>query len=180
MPAVVPSFLDIESTSLSADMGMLVCSVIRTRGKDSLFFVDSPRNERRVLDRLCAEIRKCDTLVTFNGRSFDLPFIVSRRLVLGARDLGLSTARHVDLFDHCRQILRFDKFSLDHIARVLGIEVDASLTGREIPHLYNTYLANRSRQAKQQIMDHCVSDVRTLEKVYLRLEPLLTGEGVGP
>jgi len=180
MPAVVPSFLDIESTSLSADMGMLVCSVIRTRGKDSLFFVDSPRNERRVLDRLCAEIRKCDTLVTFNGRSFDLPFIISRRLVLGARDLSVAPACHVDLFDHCRQMLRFDKLSLDHIARVLGIEVNAALTGREIPHLYLTYLTSRGREARQQIIDHCVSDVCTLEKLYLRLEPLLAREGFGP
>lgn len=174
------SFLDIETTSLAADMGMLVCSVIRRRGKDSLFFVDSPKSERRVLDRLSAEICKCDTLVTFNGRSFDLPFIISRRLVLGAKDLGLAPACHVDLFDHCRQMLRFDKLSLDHIARVLGVEVDATLTGREIPHLYTTYLASRNRQARQQIIDHCVSDVRTLEKLYLRLEPLLAREGFNP
>jgi len=180
MPAVAHSFLDIETTSLCADTGMLVCSVIRRQGKDLLFFVDSPRNERRVLDRLCAGISKCDTLVTFNGRSFDLPFIISRRLVLGAKDPGLAPVRHLDLFDHCRQMLRFDKLSLDHIARVLGIEVDATLTGREIPHLYNTYLASRSRHARQQIIDHCISDVRTLENVYLRFEPLLAGEGVGP
>jgi len=171
------SFLDIETTSLSADTGMLVCSVIRRRGKDSVFFVPSPGSEGRVLDRLCAEINRCDVLVTFNGRSFDLPFILSRRLILGAKDLGLAPGCHVDIFEHCRQMLRFDKLSLDHIASVLGIEVNAALTGREIPHLYNTYLANHSRQTKQRIIDHCVSDVRTLEKVYRRLQPLIAKEG---
>lgn len=174
---MVTAFLDIETTSLYADTGMLVCAVLRSEGKDTLFFVESPKKEKDVLERLLKQTRKCDTLITFNGRSFDLPFLVSRGIVLGIQDVTLNPPCHIDLFEHCRKNLRFDKLSLDHIARVLGVEVETGLTGREVPHLYLTYLAKQDKELRDRIIEHCISDVNMLEKISLRLGPPLTQEG---
>jgi uncharacterized protein YprB with RNaseH-like and TPR domain len=174
--AVKATLLDIETTSLYADTGMLVCGVLRRDGKDKVLFVESPRREPKVLSRLLGELRKCDHLVTFNGRSFDLPFILSRALVIGIENPTLDLPRHVDLYDECKRVLRFDRHGLDHIARLLGIEVNASLTGQEVPHLYMTYLATKDPEVREQIIGHCVSDIDTMEGVSKSLAPLLPKE----
>jgi uncharacterized protein YprB with RNaseH-like and TPR domain len=177
---VSPAILDIESTSLHADTGMLVCAVIREKGKDSIFFVESPRREKTALQRLLKKIRRCDSLVTFNGRSFDIPFLVSRGLVLGVPDIGIPAVPHVDIYELCRRSLRFDGLSLDHVARMLGIDFKTEATGREVPHLYLTYLASRSKKAKDRIIGHCVSDVDVLEQVSSKLEAIYKQEEFKP
>ncbi len=174
---MIPSFLDIESTSLFADTGMLVCAVLRREDTDMVFFVDSPRREKPVLKRLSEEISRREALITFNGRSFDLPFLASRMLVLGLDDAVLEVECHVDVFEGCKHVLRFDKLSLNHIARVLGVEVLAGLDGRDVPRLYLSYLSHRQRELKDQIIQHCLSDALMLEKVYRRLEPLISRGG---
>ncbi len=174
----MPAFLDIESTSLHADMGMLVCAVLRQNGRDRVYFVDRPRLERSVLERLLRKIGGVECLVTFNGRSFDLPFLASRALILGIQDIPAITCRQVDLFESLKKVLRFDKLSLDHVARVLGIEFDSSLTGREVPHMYLTYLSERKKEMRERVIRHCVSDVDLMEKVYLKLDALMNLEGL--
>ena len=174
---MAPALLDIETTSLHADMGMLVCAVVRREGKDKKFFVESPKMEGKVLTRVLDELRKCDCLVTFNGRSFDVPFLLSRALVLGIEDVTLNLPRHTDLYEECKRVLRFDRHGLDHIARLLGVDVNAPVTGREVPHLYMTYLATKDGKIKERIIKHCVSDVDTMEKVAERLGSMITLEG---
>jgi uncharacterized protein YprB with RNaseH-like and TPR domain len=174
---VVKTFLDIESTSLHADMGMLVCAVMRKDGKDRVFFVASPKRERRTLEGLLKEIGRCDRLVTFNGRSFDLPFLMSRALVLGITDFDPIACVHVDLYEECKRLLRFDRLSLDHIARTLGLRCEGALSGREVPNAYLTYLATGDRGLRDLIVAHCVSDVDTMERLAKRLQPLLASEG---
>ena len=174
---MTPALLDIETTSLTADMGMLVCAVVRREGKDKKFFVESPRRERKVLIRLLDELRKCDGLVTFNGRSFDVPFLLSRALVIGIEDVTLDLPRHMDLYEECKRVLRFDRHGLDHVARVLGVDVDAHVTGREVPHLYMTYLATKDPKIRDRIIGHCVSDIETMEKVVERLRSMISLEG---
>jgi uncharacterized protein YprB with RNaseH-like and TPR domain len=169
---VPPALLDIETTSLYADTGMLVCAVLRKDGKDRKFFVESPRRERKILIRLLDELRKCEALVTFNGRSFDIPFLLSRALVVGVENPTLSLPRHIDLYDECKRVLRFDRHGLDHIARLLGVDVNARVTGREVPHMYMTYLATKDAKIRDQIIQHCTADIDTMEGVAKRLEAI--------
>jgi uncharacterized protein YprB with RNaseH-like and TPR domain len=171
---MVLALLDIETTSLYADMGMLVCAVLRRDGTDEKFFVESPRAERKVLTGLLGELRKCEGVVTFNGRSFDLPFMLSRALVVGIEDPTIDLQVHIDLYEECKRVLRFDRHSLDHIARLLGVDVNAKLSGQEVPHLYMTYLATRDKKARDRIIEHCVCDIDTMEKVEKRLRTLIS------
>ncbi|MBU7004563.1 MAG: ribonuclease H-like domain-containing protein [Theionarchaea archaeon] len=170
------TLLDIETTSLYADTGMLVCAVLRRDGKDKVFFVESPRRESKVLRRILEELRKSDCIITFNGRSFDLPFLFSRALVIGIENPKLDLPRHVDLYDECKRVLRFDRHGLDHIARLLGVEVNARLTGQEVPHLYMSYLAGKEPGVRDEIIGHCISDIETMEGVSRRLEAIIALE----
>lgn len=156
---------------------MLVCAVLRTGRKDQVFFVDSPRREKQILGTLLKAVRKCETIVTFNGRSFDIPFLTSRALVLNLPNPNLLPLRQIDLFERCKTLLRFDRLNLDHLARVLGIDVSSGISGREVPHLYMTYLATRDKNLRDRIIAHCTSDVDALEKIEARLEPLALKEG---
>jgi hypothetical protein len=141
--------------------------------------VDSPKREGKVLGRLMRDVRKLDMIVTYNGKSFDLPFLVSRGLILGVPDLDLDVLHHLDIYEQCRRVLRFDKLGLDHVARVLGIEVESGYTGREVPHLYLAYLSERRKEIKNEIINHCLSDISMLERVYKKIRPLLLLDGAG-
>ncbi len=169
--------MDIESTSLHADMGMLVCAVMRRKGKDRVFFVASPKRERKTLEGLLRAIGRCDRLVTFNGKSFDLPFLISRALVLGITDFDPIACIHVDLYEECKRLLRFDKLSLDHIVRTFGVRCEGALSGREVPNAYLSYLATGDGRLKDLIVEHCISDVDAMERLTERLQPLLASEG---
>ena len=172
-----PWYLDIETTSLYADTGMLVCAVLREGDRDSSFFVDSPKRERGCLSRLLNRLGRCNELVTFNGKSFDVPFIVSRALVLGIDNPWVEVGLHIDLYEECKRILRFDSNNLDHIARTLGIEVKSDMRGNDVPRLYIEYLSTRERSIKERLIAHCVQDVDTLQRLFSKLQPIIFREG---
>ncbi|OIP60237.1 MAG: 3'-5' exonuclease [Candidatus Moranbacteria bacterium CG_4_10_14_3_um_filter_45_9] len=67
-------------------------------------------NEKEMLQKLWDIAEKYDTFVTFNGRQFDVPFLMVRSAVHGIRpsknllanrylNVQPSNARHIDLFD---------------------------------------------------------------------------------
>lgn len=73
-------------------------------------FVFKPRTEKEMLESFWQGAREYDTFVSFNGRSFDVPFMMIRSAVhrikpsinlMSNRYLRLQTirARHIDLFD---------------------------------------------------------------------------------
>ncbi len=73
-------------------------------------FVFKPRTEKEMLESFWQGVRRYDTFISFNGRSFDVPFMMIRSAVhrikpsinlMSNRYLRLQTikARHIDLFD---------------------------------------------------------------------------------
>lgn len=169
-------YLDIETTSLFADTGMLVCAVVRRNGENREFFVECPEAEKRTLGDLLTMLSECDELVTFNGKSFDLPFILSRALVLGIEGPGLPPQFHLDLYEEFKRRFRFVKLSLGHLSHILGYDSEVATTGVDVPNLYLRYLADRDAELKQEILRHCNSDVDLLQQIHHRLKPLFERE----
>lgn len=95
-------------------------------------YVLKPRSEKEMLEDFWEGAREYETFVTFNGRGFDVPFILMRSVVHGVkptRDLmdgrylyQQRNARHIDLMDQLSFYgAVFKKPSLHLYCRAFGI-----------------------------------------------------------
>jgi len=72
--------LDIETSSLDADSGMVVAvGCAEGRNEPETMFVKSYEDEETVMSKVFGKI-KGRRIVTFNGTRFDIPFLIARAL----------------------------------------------------------------------------------------------------
>ncbi|MEO7092225.1 MAG: ribonuclease H-like domain-containing protein, partial [Polyangiales bacterium] len=128
--------------------------------------------ERALLTELSAFIgTERPVLVTFNGRSFDLPVIALRALCHGVpigwyyRDAGTrsrySEQGHLDLCDWLADHGATRSSSLDAIARLAGLPGKIGVDGSQVEGLY------RAGQLAA-IESYCLADVAQTALVFLR------------
>ena len=100
-------FLDTETTGLSGGTGthVFLVGIGRFNG-DALhvrqFFMRHPGDERGLLAALAADLGDIGALVTYNGRSFDVPLLETRYRMHG--QAFASPEQHIDLLSRSRAI----------------------------------------------------------------------------
>jgi 3'-5' exonuclease len=126
--------------------------------------------------KLLEERRPC--LVTFNGRSFDLPVIATRCLRYGiplsyyyrSRDVRyrFSADGHLDLMDYVADFGAAKPSRLDVIAKLCGMPGKVGVDGKDVgPMVHAGRLA--------EVRNYCLCDVAQTAGVFLRIQ-LLRGE----
>jgi predicted PolB exonuclease-like 3'-5' exonuclease len=126
--------------------------------------------------RLLEERRPC--LVTFNGRTFDLPVIATRCLRHGitlrhyyrSREVRyrFSPDGHLDLMDYVADFGAAKPSRLDVIAKLCGMPGKVGIDGKDVGPLVH---AGRL----QEVRNYCLCDVAQTAAVFLRVQ-LLRGE----
>lgn len=127
-----------------------------------------PCDERTALERVWEVIPRYPRLVTFNGRGFDLPFLMLRSSLQGlkpSRNLlgnryGL---QHVDLLDQLTFHGLSRKFSLDFWCKAYGIASPkaAGVEGADVGRLY--------REGRlHDIARYCLGDTVATANLYAR------------
>jgi 3'-5' exonuclease len=121
-------------------------------------------------------------LVTYNGRSFDLPVIALRCLRHGVtmkffyqdRDYRyrFSDSGHIDLYDFLSEHGAAKVGSLDAIARVMGLPGKVGVDGSQVEGLFNA-------GQLQLIKHYCLSDVAQTAFLFLRYRLLQGALDVG-
>jgi len=166
--------LDIETTSLHADAGQIVCIGIADyfNGREKIIFVESPGDERRSLREFIKFFQRVHIYFTWGGAGFDVPFIVSRCVRLGIDPSALLEARHIDLMVIARDHLRLSSNSLQSVSRYLMVRLAEEYVGVDVPRLYSEYLAGR-RGRRSIIINHCRNDLRRILLVARALRPLV-------
>lgn len=164
-------FLDTETTGLSGGSGTHVFLVgIGRFSGDALhvrqFFMRHPGDERALLSALAAGLRDIGALVTYNGRSFDVPLLETRYRMHGQS--FVAPEQHIDLLPPARAIWkhRLPSCSLGTIERmVLGIERELDAPGWMIPQLYFDYLRSRRIEMLEPVFEHNRIDIVTLARL---------------
>lgn len=113
-------------------------------------FSFKPASEKEMLESFWAGAKQYDTFVTFNGRSFDIPFIMVRSAVHGVRPTKnlmsnryLSMQRggyHVDLYDQLSFYGAVRRPGSLHLwTRAFGIKSpkEDGITGYDVARLYH-------------------------------------------
>ena len=172
--------MDIESSNLDADFGMVLTAVIKPFGAAPIVlrhdkqksygppgFLDKElvRDIRDVLQEIADD---AGILVTYNGKRFDLRFLNTR--LIANRLKPIRYGMHVDLFQEVRRHLRMGRYSLEAVQRLL--ELDTSKT-KILPQYWIPALRG-DKKAMDYVVDHCIKDVMVVEEVFPILRPFIS------
>jgi len=126
-------------------------------------------NEKEILANFWKAIKEYDQFITFNGRSFDCPFLHLRSGILEVKPTKnlmpyrYSTDVHIDLLDQLTFLGAVRKFSLDFYCKSFGIKSPKSegINGLDVPDLYK---AGKSLE----IAKYCYGDLVATKELYER------------
>jgi len=166
-------FLDIETSSLYADIGSLIVAGFLTDKEEKFFFVESPRGEKKVLEEILDYLEKIkeEKIYIWNA-SFDIPFLISRCLKHNLQTKIFTQLKVIDLLKFSREVLRFSSNRLDDVSNFFGIEKNFKVTGRVIQKLYEEFLSGNTKM-KEEIINHCRDDLISLSKIYEKVKDLV-------
>lgn len=161
-------FLDTETTGLAGGSGTIPFLVGMAYFEDDelvveQLFVHAPEAEAALLARVAERLAAASAVVTFNGKSFDLPLLRSR-LVL-ARVAPPEAPPHLDLLHVARRIYgaRVDRCTLTSLERdVLRFERVDDVAGEEIPERYRRFLREGDRAGVLPVVRHNLWDLVAL------------------
>jgi uncharacterized protein YprB with RNaseH-like and TPR domain len=165
--------LDIETTSLGADAGVLVgAGLMSVVGPGEYLEARRTSEEKSLLSKLVKRLESYDVLVTWNGRSFDIPFLTTRLMKHGLDPRPFLRKPHIDLADVVKSRLRLTFTYLDHVCDFFQIDRKKGPMGLDVPHLYVRALEG-DRKALLSIREHCLDDLQATRHVFLKLKPLV-------
>ena len=134
--------------------------------------------EKQILEKFWDWFDADSRFITFNGRSFDGPFLMIRSAINGVMPKRDLVGYRYQMHPNCdlREVLNFhgttnsrqSKFNLDLACKAFGVETSKSdeMDGRSVE---TAYYAGRHRE----IADYCLEDVRATLELYEKIAPTL-------
>ena len=162
-------YVDTETTGLMGGAGTVAFLIGVGYFADGVFrldqcFMRDYDDEEPMLDYLNDLFKKAETLVSYNGKSFDLP-LMRTRFITNRIPFRLDSAMHFDLVHAARRFWkkRLGNCSLGNVERaILGIERDGDVAGAEIPQLWLDYLHTRDARKLKPVFYHHKMDILSL------------------
>ena len=166
--------LDIETTNLAPDFGIVLCAVIKPFGGEAkVYRIDSKkrwtRDDTKLVGDIITELNKYVIIVAHNGTRFDRRFLNGRALRHGLPLLN-PKGKIIDPLSLAWKHLNLKMNSLEKLSWFLGCEHEKT------PTLPDTWLAaaiDHDPEALQLIVDHCIADVLLLEEVLEKMQALV-------
>lgn len=137
------------------------------------YFMRHPGEERAQLHLVEEAIGGASGIVSFNGRSFDMP-LIHNRFILASMPPPLIGAPHLDLLHPARRLwkMRWGSCSLGNLERnVLGLErTTEDVPSYLIPDIYRTYyLTGVATEMLARVFYHNLQDVVSMALLGARM-----------
>lgn len=176
------AFLDTETTGLAGGTGTLAFLVGMGHFLDGHFrlrqyFLSDLGQERAMLRALADYLDGFEAIVTFNGKTFDLP-LLETRLLLSRMRPALTALPHLDLVHPSRRLYRnrLESCRLQELERsLLGLTRVEDVPGWEVPALYFRYMRTRRFRPLLAVFEHNALDVLSLVTLTAHLARLFGG-----
>lgn len=174
-------FFDIETTGLSPERDyifMLCYAIIKEK---NIFLTqimcecaeDEPELLKTFSDNICDD----NIFITYNGNSFDIPFIMKRCEKYG---INISFNEKIDIY---REITRYksvfllENYKQKTIEKFLKIPRKDTLSGKEMTRLYKKYISEKDNKDESLLLQHNYEDVFNLIKLLDIKKYLMVFEG---
>jgi|GEM_PF-2963408 len=183
VPATDLLFFDLESTGLGSSeqtYPFLIgyAAATKTGIETTACFATTPAGEDEILSQFITAAHG-RTLVSFNGKSFDLPLIMRRAEKYGLKN-NLRALRHIDLFHLIRRIYPEKPARLiDAESRLLGFTRSGDISGAEVAQAYFEFVRFDRRETLDAICNHNLVDVVSLVSLALKVSAAFTAARTG-
>jgi len=160
-------FIDIETTGFSHKynsiylIGLVHYSYKDIGWKLVQFFADNLNDEKNLLYQFNEYIKDFKIAITYNGDSFDIPFLENR---MSKYNLS-SNLKGIESFDIYRKVklessyLNLGNFKLKTLEESIGIFRDDKYTGKDCVEFYNQYLNTKDEVLLNRILNHNYDDL---------------------
>ncbi len=162
-------YLDTETTGLAGGSGTLAFLIGAARMSEDGFrlkqwFIREHGEEASALASLAEYLAGFDTLVTYNGKSFDQP-LLETRFTMARQRSPFTRMEHLDLLYGARRIwkLRYESCRLVELERqILGHERVGDVPGAMIPQIYFEFLRTGRANHLRPVIEHKALDILSL------------------
>jgi hypothetical protein len=176
-------FLDTETTGLAGGTGTcaFLIGIGNVEGMKFVvrqFFLRDYPEEKAMLEALAETLGAYEGIVTFNGKTFDVP-LLETRYALARMKSPLDRLVHLDALHPARRLwkLRLESCKLTDLEEaILGISREGDVPGAEIPAIYFDYLRSGDARGLQPVFYHNALDVVSLAALTVELARAL-GDG---
>lgn len=163
-------FIDIETTGLSPAKNKIYCigtaQIQGNSGKIIQFFAEQSEEEPEVL-RKFSDFFFTDTdrhIITFNGSSFDLPFL-KQRFAHWEIPFPLEQTEHTDLYQQSRRLqplLQLQRMKQKDLEFFLHINREDRFSGGELIQIYKKYEKTKDPDLLKLLTLHNLDDMKGL------------------
>lgn len=174
-------FLDTETTGLNGGTGTLAFLVGIGRFDEKGFqltqyMVEDPSEEAAMLLELSNDTENNEAVVTFNGKTFDMP-LLKTRYILNKQPVPFSNWGHLDLLHLSRRIWRhrLSNLSLKDLEQeILHLPRSSDeVPGWMIPEIYFNFLHTGDGTQLKNVVYHNAMDIISLAALYLFISRML-------
>ena len=160
-------FLDIETLGLNRNKDMIyLVGLLYFNKADNLwnldqYFSESIEDEKSMLIELAKEIESFHTIITYNGNSFDLPYL-NKRFHIYNINFNFSKTHSLDLYAIVRknkQYLNLENYKLKTLERYIGVYREDIYSGRDCIDFYKNYITTKDLDLKKKILQHNYDDL---------------------
>ena len=176
--------LDTETTGLAGGTG--TCAFLIGLGAPQgvqfavrQYFLRDYPEEKAILVALAKTLEAYDGVITFNGKTFDIP-LLETRYALARLKSPFTRLVHLDLLHPARRLwkLRLESCELQHLEKnILGIHREGDVDGSEIPAIYFDYLRTGDPKGLAPVFYHNTLDIVTLAALAVELAHAMTETG---
>ena len=185
--AATPSpllFVDLETTGLAGGAGtyafLVGCAFFEPHGfRTRQYFLGAFQHERTLLNEVDGLVRRSAGLVSYNGKSFDVPMLETR-YHFNRLEPPFGGFAHVDMLHVARRFWRSapaapgawpdtDSCRLSALERVLfGVRRVGDVQGVEIPNRYFDYVRSGNAERLEPVFEHNRLDLLSLALITAR------------
>lgn len=160
-------FIDIETTGLSRAyssiylIGVLYYAKVRDIWTLTQYFAENIEQEGAILFEFIRFISDYDKIITYNGDSFDIPFINQRLDKLNIQ-YNISKDNSVDLYrlvKNNKLYMNLDNLKLKTLEKYLGIEREDIYTGKDCIQFFLDYVKTNHYDLMYRILQHNYDDL---------------------
>ncbi len=164
------AFLDTETSGLAGGTGTYAFLIGIGRFSSegfqlSQFFMRDPFEEPAQLAAVQSALDGCEVLVTYNGKSFDVPLLNSRYVVNGEPP-ALNSFEHIDLLHLARRMWR-DRLESRSLGSIEEHILETPRSGEDIPGwlvptIYFDYIRSGDARPIRNVLYHNAMDIISL------------------
>ena len=158
-------FLDIETTGLSPMrsfiylIGLVFIDLSKSTMHITQLIAESDDEEEEIISLMNEKLKGYKTVVTYNGNSFDLPFISKRAERYG---IAVHELASFDMYEKLRlhkDTLGLDGLKQKNIEKKLGIIREDRFNGGECISFYKDYAKNKTKESFDRFVLHNYDDL---------------------